>query len=614
MTEDVSREQLVGLWDFLKTEPGAAEFEPLCRELIAEGQAHLFAEWGEREHEKGKKAAFLQSLAQANRNYPGGLVAYIRRARELLREVVEGANPWEGCYPTQPETVDLSDFGEEYFRAERAGLDLLGQMGVVLVAGGLGERLGYSGIKLEIPVEVTEGTSYLGYYASVLKEAGRRVGKAVPLVIMTSRETDAKTRELLERHGWFGLAPESVTILKQELVPALADVEAHLALEAPFELSMKPHGHGDVHLLLHQSGTVRRLAGEGIRYLLFIQDTNALCFNAAWAALGASERHGFDFNSVAVPRIPGEACGALARLEREGKPPLTINVEYNQLDPLLRATVSPAGDVAGKDGWSLFPGNINVLVLRVEPYLRVLEETAGVVGEFINPKFADLSRTVFKKPARLETLMQDLPKSFRNGERVGVTVFDRRWCFSACKNSLTDAAAKVAAGGPPESASSAESDFYLTGRRKMALGGAQVTEAPVRGVKGIPIVPGPRVIVRPSTALALSECVGRFRGCRIEGASTVVVEGDVELVDVTVADGAGLVVKARPGASLRVEGLGVGGEGFRLHELDGQEEKTAPEFLRIRGYRIDRLEPLVIEAPGEGRWIVGAEGRIRRGS
>jgi UDP-sugar pyrophosphorylase len=31
----------------------------------------------------------------------------------------------------------------------------------VLVAGGLGERLGYNGIKVELPVEVTTDTCYL---------------------------------------------------------------------------------------------------------------------------------------------------------------------------------------------------------------------------------------------------------------------------------------------------------------------------------------------------------------------------------------------------------------------------------------------------------------------
>lgn len=38
---------------------------------------------------------------------------------------------------------------------------------------------------------------------------------------------------------------------------------------------------------------------------------------------------------------------------------MVINVEYNQLDPLLRATGYPDGDVNCETGYSPFPGNIN---------------------------------------------------------------------------------------------------------------------------------------------------------------------------------------------------------------------------------------------------------------
>lgn len=47
-------------------------------------------------------------------------------------------------------------------------------------------------------------------------------------------------------------------------------------------------------------------------------------------------------------------------------------MEYNQLDPILRVTVSPEGDVNDpKTGLSPFPGNTNNLVFKLEPYLKV---------------------------------------------------------------------------------------------------------------------------------------------------------------------------------------------------------------------------------------------------
>lgn len=38
---------------------------------------------------------------------------------------------------------------------------------------------------------------------------------------------------------------------------------------------------------------------------------------------------------------------------------MVINVEYNQLDPLLKATGHPKGDVNCETGYSPYPGNIN---------------------------------------------------------------------------------------------------------------------------------------------------------------------------------------------------------------------------------------------------------------
>lgn len=70
-----------------------------------------------------------------------------------------------------------------------------------------------------------------------------------------------------------------------------------------------------------------------------------------------SVKNNYDVNSLAVPRMAKEAIGALALLRNaETGHSMTINVEYNQLDPLLRATTSPQGDVNDDTGFSPFPG------------------------------------------------------------------------------------------------------------------------------------------------------------------------------------------------------------------------------------------------------------------
>lgn len=71
---------------------------------------------------------------------------------------------------------------------------------------------------------------------------------------------------------------------------------------------------------------------------------------------------------------------------------LIINVEYNQLDPILRATVSPEGDVNDPEtGLSPFPGNTNNLVFMLEPYLKVIYSPTSAV--FVNASAAAAATT-----------------------------------------------------------------------------------------------------------------------------------------------------------------------------------------------------------------------------
>jgi hypothetical protein len=71
-------------------------------------------------------------------------------------------------------------------------------------------------------------------------------------------------------------------------------------------------------------------------------------------------------------------------------------------------------------------------------YERTLRgEDQGVVIEFVNPKYKDDTRTEFKKPTRLECMMQDIPKLFQkemgSEANIGFTMFDRWFTFSPAK-------------------------------------------------------------------------------------------------------------------------------------------------------------------------------------
>lgn len=123
----------------------------LCTKLYTEyGQEHLFHQdfFGASAppSQRRQLAAHLEALDEEY--IGGGLPAYIENARKLLSDSKNGVNPLEGWKPSVPKG-QIFDIGTRQFKeAEAKGLEEIGSCGFVLVAGGLGERLGYSGIKV----------------------------------------------------------------------------------------------------------------------------------------------------------------------------------------------------------------------------------------------------------------------------------------------------------------------------------------------------------------------------------------------------------------------------------------------------------------------------------
>jgi UDP-N-acetylglucosamine pyrophosphorylase len=120
----------------------------LAKMLLNEGQMHLFEHWPEPGVDDDKKKSFFDQVRRLNSSYPGGLVSYIQNARKLLADSKAGKNPYDGFTPSVP-SGEVLTFGDDNFVSlEAAGVKEARNAAFVLVAGGLGERLGYKGIKV----------------------------------------------------------------------------------------------------------------------------------------------------------------------------------------------------------------------------------------------------------------------------------------------------------------------------------------------------------------------------------------------------------------------------------------------------------------------------------
>lgn len=595
------------------------EERQLGQMLLDLGQRHLFDHWAPPGQDDDKKHAFFRQIKKVHESYPieGGLRAYIERARNLLTQSKEGVNPLEGWTPNVPRGESLDPGSDRYAELERLGADDVGKCGFVLVAGGLGERLGYSGVKIELPSQTITNMSYIELFIQQILTFQNRYQQGsqrkLPLAIMVSDDTIDGTLKLLRENDYFGMDEEQITIMKQEKVPAIMDSDAHIALDKDNQYSIltKPHGHGDVHSLLHSTGTARRWAYQGIEWIVFFQDTNGLAFYTLPAMLGVSKSQDFEVNSLAIPRKAKQAIGAVAKLTNKEGHSITVNVEYNQLDPLLRDSGYEDGDTNDPaTGFSPFPGNINQLLFKLQPYIRVLEETRGVMGEFVNPKYADPERTTFKKPTRLESMMQDYPKVLGPDARVGFTTVPTWISFSPVKNNVADAAKAAASGIPPASAATAESDQLLLGARMMETIGCQLQYGSEQQFQGIPATLLPAVVFHPSFVTSMKDVRERFpqpSAVRLSNRAVLDVKGDV-VIESLQLDGA-LRLEAAPGSRLIVRAGQVSNSGYEVIPISADQQ--AGEVLGMRGYMFRSRSRANAVAHESGSFVYDGQAIVR---
>ncbi|CAA2981760.1 UDP-sugar pyrophosphorylase [Olea europaea subsp. europaea] len=478
--------------------------------LLEIGQSHLFEHWPEPGFDDDEKRNLLNQVARLNSSYPGGLASYIKTARELLADSKAGKNPYDGFMPSVP-SGEILTFGDDAFiQYEDAGVKEARKAAFILVAGGLGERLGYNGIKVALPSETTSGTCFLQHYIEsilALQETSCRLAQGdgpteVPLAIMTSDDTHSRTVELLESNAYFGMKPTQVKLLKQAIP----------------------------------------------------------------SALGVSATKGYHVNSLAVPRKAKEAIGGITKLSHQDGRTMVINVEYNQLDPLLRASGFPDGDVNSETGYSPFPGNINQLIFEIGPYLEELTKTGGAIKEFVNPKYKDSTKTAFKSSTRLECMMQDYPKTLPPSARVGFTVMDAWVAYAPVKNNPEDAA-KVPKGNPYHSATSGEMAIYKANSLILRKSGVKIDDPILQVFNGQEVEVWPRIVWKPKWGLTFSDVRNKVHGdCSVTERSTMVIKVEV----------------AGP----------VRNKGWTIESVDYKDTSVAEE-LRIRGFKINKIERLV---------------------
>ena len=462
------------------------DLHTLRAEATAAGQGHIFRFWEE--------------LGRAQRE---GLLGQVRRidfdltnrlAERAMKEMHGTARPPRELQPAPvvpiPTTPEQKGAAAE---ARRRGETLIrgGKVGLVLVAGGQGTRLGFDGPKGTYPVAPISGKSLFELHAEKIRAASKRYGVRLPWYIMTSEHNDAATREFFEEHDRFGLSREDVFFFPQRMLPAV-DFGGKIILDRPDHIFMSPNGHGGCLLALHESGALDDMRARGIEELSYFQVDNVLVRILDPVFFGYHTAGGAEMSlKVVRKRSPEEKLGVVGYLNGR----LSV-IEYSDLSEEEMFATTPDG------GLRYWAGSIAVHMLNVGFVARQVEEGFRLPYHFARKPIPHVDATGSpcwsEEPngIKFETFIFDaLPFA----ERSAVMEVRREDEFSPVKNL-----------DGPDSVETAQRDMSDMFGRWIEAAGAEVA----RGGDGHVRFP---IEISPFYALEAEDLVGRLpRGFKVD--------------------------------------------------------------------------------------------------
>ena len=228
-------------------------------------------------------------------------------------------------------------------RAYAAGEDFLrsGAVGLVLVAGGQGTRLGFDGPKGDFPFAPVTGRTLFAHHAAKVAALRARYGAELPWYVMTSTQNDTATRESFRAHDWFGLDPASVHFFVQGMLPAVDKDTGAILLEAPDRIALSPDGHGGLFRAMRNEGVLADATDRGIHTVVTFQIDNPLLRLAHPSFVGHHSLASAEMSSLAIRKLgPDERMGVFATVDGR-----TELVEYSDLPDELAHQREPDGSL-----------------------------------------------------------------------------------------------------------------------------------------------------------------------------------------------------------------------------------------------------------------------------
>ena len=335
--------------------------DALLARLTAAGQEHLVQFWDEID-EIGQ-ARLAEQIAGVDFDQ----VASLFRSDEFspnLSEIAKDAAP--------PTAVRLDGSGAPFAldEARRCGEETLraGRVGMILVAGGQGSRLGYEHPKGMFDIGPVSKRCLFEVLIDRLRAVSDRYGKPIPLYLMTSPATHAETEAFLAKKQRFGLLENDLHVFCQGTMPAVDGETGKLLLSAKDEIFLSPDGHGGMLEAFKSSGCLAAAKQRGIAHMFYGQVDNPLVQVADPTLIGAHVLGRSEMTTQVVTKAgPLEKVGNVVCIDGQVR-----IIEYSDLPDDVAHRTTADGSL------ELWAGNIAVHVFEVDFLKRMVDQTGGL--------------------------------------------------------------------------------------------------------------------------------------------------------------------------------------------------------------------------------------------
>jgi UDP-N-acetylglucosamine/UDP-N-acetylgalactosamine diphosphorylase len=339
----------------LNVDRGKLELQLLLAPL---GQEHVLAFWDELNADQRERLTAQVRLLN------------LKKIDELFRGASSPENWAElARRAISPPAIRLHD-RQQVSSAEQAqshGQQALeaGHVGVILVAGGQGTRLGFDHPKGMFSIGPVSGASLFQILLEKIVARSRAAEMRIPLYLMTSPVTHAETIEYLRANENFELPQEDLHVFCQGTMPAVDAQTGRLLLAEKDQLALSPDGHGGLLQALAASGCLTDMRQRDLRQLFYCQVDNPLVEMCDPQFLGHHlSSHSELSTQVVAKRTSRDKVGNVVSIDGR----LRI-LEYSDLNPLADEIVERRTPDGSPVFWA---GNTAIHVFDV----ALLERTA----------------------------------------------------------------------------------------------------------------------------------------------------------------------------------------------------------------------------------------------